>query len=270
MTSGFLDDSRSVIAIEGPDAATFLQGLLTNDVERASNTQAVYAAMLTPQGKFLFDMILYRPEAELFLADVDKARAQALSTRLSMYKLRAKVEIRIRDDLSTYVLQDGNSGLDLTEAASASPDPRDDKLGWRALSSGPIPDLSTGDPAAYARACIDLGVPLSGLDLKPEDTFPLDADFERLNGVDFHKGCYVGQEVTARMKHKSERRKRLYRIEADPAALTTGATITSNGKDAGQIGSTAEGAGLAVMRVDRAESGPLQVSGVPAMATAID
>ncbi|MBX2854567.1 MAG: folate-binding protein [Rhodobacteraceae bacterium] len=270
MTSGFLDDSRSVIMIEGPDAENFLQGLLTNDISRASANEAIYAAMLSPQGKFLFDTILYRPAPERFLADVVKERAQALITRLSMYKLRAKVEIKAAGDLSVWVIQGERSGVEAIETAAIAPDPRQPALGWRAICSEPPTALPLGDPEAYARACISLGVPLSGADLKPDDSFPLDADFERLNGVDFQKGCYVGQEVTARMKHKTERRKRLYRIEADPSALAPGAVITSNGKDSGFIGSTADGAALAVMRVDRAENSDLSVGGSPATATAFD
>lgn len=275
---GRADETRSVLSVSGPDAETFLQGLLSNDVRSAQPGAPLYAAILTPQGKYLFDMVAFRPAPETFLLDVALTRRAALAQRLGLYKLRAKVAIE-PIDLSVAALwpkdapeSAADEAPPLKDVVDAGPDPRAAALGWRALVADPataLSDVGAGESADYAARRLALGVPETGSDLVAEETFPLDADFERLQGVDFKKGCYVGQEVTARMKHKADRKKRLYRLAFDGLAPAPGAAITADGKPAGVLGSVVAGAGLAVLRVDRA-SGALAVGEATAEATPFD
>jgi len=248
MTAAFHATDRDVLRIGGPDAEHFLQGLVTNDIAGLADGP-VYAAMLSPQGKYLFDFIMFRDGADILL-DVDAARATHLAKRLSLYRLRAKVEIA-EAGLAVIV----GTG-DAPEAVGASPDPRDARLGWRALVADPataLAGLPALTPDDYAALRVDCGVPASGAELRPDDSYVLEMDFERLNGVDFRKGCYVGQEVTARMKHKTELRKGLARVAIEGEPPAAGAEITSDGKPVGYLGTSARGCGLAYLRFDRAK-----------------
>ncbi len=227
--------ARDIYRITGTDRLDFLQGLITNDIAKLENG-LVYAAILTPQGKYLADFFLV-PDGEAVLLDVDASIATGLVQRLTMYKLRADVTIEETN------LQVSRGTGDMPPGAFA--DPRHEALGWRRYGAE-AGDDGTDFNALRVLHCI----PETGIELTPE-TYILEAGFERLNGVDYRKGCYVGQEVTARMKHKTELRKGLTRVEVLGAA-PVGAEILSNGKTAGILFTQSDGHGIAYLRFDRA------------------
>ena len=226
---------RTVLGISGEEARDFLQGLVTNDVAKLEHG-LVYAAMLTPQGKYRADFFL-APMGDAILLDVDSALAPGLKQALTMYKLRSKVEITETDRVVTRGLGDAPEG--------AFADPRDPALGWRGYDGQPGDDSVDWDAVRVAAL-----VPQSGVELTP-DSFILEMGFERLNGVDFRKGCYVGQEVTARMKHKTELRKGLAKVAVEGSA-PVGTDITVDDKPSGTLFTQAGGQGLAYLRFDRA------------------
>lgn len=227
---------RTVLRISGADARHFLQGLVTNDVERLDQG-LVYTAMLTPQGKYRADFFLV-PMGTDILLDVATPLAAGLKQALTMYKLRSAVEIEDTDRTVTRGLGDIHDG--------AFADPRDPTLGWRSY------DGQTGDQDVDWDALrVETIVPEGGVELMP-DSFILEMGFERLNGVDFRKGCYVGQEVTARMKHKTELRKGLAQVSVS-SPVPVGTEILADGKPAGTLYTQAGGKGLAYLRFDRAD-----------------
>jgi folate-binding protein YgfZ len=236
-------NDRTVFQITGQDARHFLQGLVTNDVNRLDRGM-VYAAILTPQGKYLADFFLV-PEGEAILLDVASDLAPGLMQRLGLYKLRSKVEITQTDRVVT-------RGLG-TPPEGAFADPRHPSLGWRGYDGQP------GETADWDALRVAACVPETGIELT-QDTFILEAGFERLNGVDFRKGCYVGQEVTARMKHKTELRKGFVIVVVEGAAPVGTEILTQDGKPAGTLYSQAGGQGIAYLRFDRAE-GEMQAEG---------
>ena len=224
--------ARVLLRLTGAEARGFLQDLVTNDIRRAEGERAVYAALLTPQGKYLSDFFVIADGAEDLLVDVARDQAQALGQRLAMYRLRRKVGIEVAP--LGVALVWGEPAPEAPEGARLVPDPRDARLGWR---------LYAPDPAAAA--------PESGVELTP-DTFVLEAGFERLNGVDFRKGCYVGQEIVARMKHKTELRRGLVRVSVDGEAAPGAEVLSEDGRAAGTLHTVAGGEGLAHLRLDRA------------------
>lgn len=227
---------RQIIAVTGADRESFLQNLVTNDVARLKEG-LVWTALLTPQGKYLADFFLV-PEGETILIDVAEPLAQGLFQRLSMYKLRADVTLTPRETGVACGTGDTPAG--------AFTDPRHPALGWRAY------DGRAGADSVSDALRVQYLVPESGIELVPNDSYPLEMNFEALNGVDFRKGCYVGQEVTARMKHKTELKKGLTRVSVS-GAVDVGTEIqTDTGKPAGTIYTQAEGAALAYLRFDRA------------------
>ena len=232
--------TRRLYRLSGHDARHFLQGLTTNNLDGIDNG-LVYTAMLTPQGKYIADFFLLA-DGDGILLDVDASIGPALVQRLTMYKLRAAVQIAEADlsvSRGTGPAPDG-----------ALPDPRHPDLGWR-LYGALVGDNGTDWDALRVRLCI----PETGIELTPE-TYILEAGFERLHGVDFRKGCYVGQEVTARMKHKTELRKGLVRVAVTGSA-PVGTEITAEGKPAGTLYTQSGGFGIAYLRLDRA-TGPMQ------------
>jgi tRNA-modifying protein YgfZ len=246
MTHGYHATDRAVLRVSGPDARDFLQGLVTNDVRRLDRGP-LYAALLSPQGKYLFDFFLV-PDGEDVLIDVKADRAAAMAQRLGMYKLRAKVAVEPTGLAVVVGLGEPPPG--------ATPDPRDPELGWRAWVADPgrlLAGLAPLAPGELDAQRVALGVPETGIELRPDEAYILEMGFERLNGVDFRKGCYVGQEVTARMKHKAELRKGLARVRVEGTPPAPGAEITGDGKAAGTLYSTAGGLGLAHLRFDRAQ-----------------
>lgn len=230
-----MTQDRTVLALTGTDRVSFLQGLVTNDVDKPVG-QIIYAALLTPQGKFIADFFVV-PQKEHFLIDVATSHAPQLAQRLNMYRLRADVQIA-----ETAVVVSRGTG-DAPEGAMA--DPRHAALGWRLYGDADVSDGTDWDAVHVENA-----VPQTGVDLTP-DTYILEAGFERLNGIDFKKGCYVGQEIAARMKHKTELKKGLAKVRVT-GAVAPGDEITSNGKPAGTVHSVSGDLALAYLRFDRA------------------
>lgn len=235
---------RAVYGVAGKDALTFLQGMVSNDVLRLERGPGlVWAALLTPQGKYLADFLIARIADGRILIDIKDSIAEATVRRLAMYRLRADVQIAPSGLQVTRGLGDG--------PADALPDPRHAALGWRCYG-----DAAGGPPAIDWDAIrVAHVIPETGIELDGE-TYLLEAGFDRLNGVDFRKGCYVGQEVTARMKHKTELRKGLVRVRVDGAAPVGSTLVTTDGKEAGTLFTQSGGAGIAHLRFDRA-TGPL-------------
>lgn len=228
---------RRILRLSGADTREFLQGLVTNDIRKLDHGP-VYAALLTPQGKYLADFFLIA-DGDSVLLDVADDLGDMLMQRLSMYRLRANVQIAAEP-------------LFLHRGTGPCPDdgfvdPRTPALGWRALRDHPQTDDAT-DWDALRVAHL---VPETGIELTP-DSFILETGFERLNGVDFRKGCYVGQEVTARMKHKTELRKGLARVSVEGQA-PVGTPLEAEGKPAGTLYTQSGGAGIAYLRFDRAQ-----------------
>jgi len=237
---------RKVFRFSGTDARKFLQNLITNDVNRL-DTGPVYSALLTPQGKFIADFFLI-PDGNDILMDVDTDAAATLIPRLNMYKLRADVTISETDLIVSRGLNDAPEG--------AVADPRDANLGWRYYGAE---DHNT-DAVDWDALRVDHKIPEMGRELDAE-SYILEMGFEGLNGVDFRKGCYVGQEVTARMKHKTELRKGLVRLVAD-ADIPENADVISNGKVIGRTHTSAGKRALAYLRYDRAD-GDISVNDIP-------
>ena len=229
--------TRHILALTGPDTDHFLQGLTTNDVSDIDD-RLVYTAILTPQGKYLADFFVTR-QGDTILVDVAASLGDMLEKRLNMYRLRAKVEI----EKTGLNMQRGTGPV----STGALADPRHPDLGWRRYSTEEESDDGTDWDAIRVAHCI----PETGIELGP-DTFILEAGFEALHGVDFKKGCYVGQEVTARMKHKTELRKGLARVSVS-MPVPVGTEITAGGKPVGTLFTQSDGAGIAYLRFDRAQ-----------------
>lgn len=245
---------RAVIEIGGTDAEQFLQGLITNDIARARDGRAIHAALLTPQGKILFDFFLVA-QARNFLLECRREIAADLIKRLTFYKLRAAVDIFDRSDaMAVYAIWDGEPNE--AEEGVLFADPRVHALGHRLILPADT-DISLSGCNSVANAeyhayRIARGVPEGGLDFPFGDTFPHEADYDQLGSVDFAKGCFVGQEVVSRMEHRGTARKRIVPVEGE-GTLTSGAEITANGSAIGSVGSVAGDKALAMIRLDRAE-----------------
>ncbi|MFD1797437.1 folate-binding protein YgfZ [Paracoccus aurantiacus] len=238
---------RRLLRVTGPDRVDFLQGVVTNDVRRAP----VYAALLTPQGKYLADFFIIPDGEDALLLDVSADQSDDLQRRLSMYKLRAKVEIAA-------------DGRGVTRGTGPAPDgaisdPRGPALGWRGYGVG------HDDGSDWDAIRVENLVPEAGIELVPNDSFILEMGFERLHGVDFRKGCYVGQEVTARMKHKTELRKGLARVVIDGEVAPGTAILLPDGREAGTIHTQSGGRAIAYLRFDRIGPG-MTAGGVPVAA----
>ncbi|TQS71374.1 folate-binding protein YgfZ [Rhodobacteraceae bacterium] len=229
---------RTLFEITGPERAEFLQGLITSDVGRLSDG-LVYTALLTPQGKYLADFFL-APHGDAILLDVASEIAPATARRLMMYKLRAKVDIAE----STLNVLRGTGPA----PAGALADPRHRALGWRLYGAQDGDDGSDWDAIRVAHC-----IPETGIELTP-DSFILEHGFERLNGVDFRKGCYVGQEVTARMKHKTELRKGLATVQLS-APVPVGTAIEADGKPVGTVLTRSGDKAIAYLRFNRTGDG---------------
>lgn len=227
---------RRILAVSGEDRVDFLQGLVTNKV----GDLPVWAALLSPQGKYLADFLVIPEEARL-LIDVDARLADDLMRRLSMYRLRSKVVIEPVD------LGVARGIGDLPRGALA--DPRHPALGWRLYGA------EGDDGTDWDRVRVQHCIPETLVELIPNETFILEAGFERLHGVDFRKGCYVGQEVTARMKHKTELKKGLVTLGIEGAAPVGTPILLPDGREAGTLFTQSGGRAIAHMRFDRMVEG---------------
>lgn len=239
-------EDRAVIAVAGPEARPFLQGLITNDVERLEPGKGLYAALLTPQGKILFDFFLVEGDGAILIDCLASARDPLLK-RLSLYKLRSKITLEPRDQLAVLAAWGGST----VRYAISYPDPRLAELGQRAIIARGEMRSDLLDAETYHAHRLALGIPESG-DFGSDRMFALDADLDELHAVDFEKGCYVGQELTARMKHRGTARKRLLPIEF----ATDGArdsSIKAAGKEIAEVVSEYGQRGFAQVRLDRLE-----------------
>lgn len=239
MMTGETAPNRTLYTITGADRIGFLQGLITNDISKAKDGLC-YAAILTPQGKYLADFFLTEREGSVLL-DVDASIGQMVAQRLTMYKLRADVTIAPSDLHVTVGLGDVPAG--------AAADPRDPAMGWRMYGGAGTEATIDWDAIRVTHVIPHTGVELNG------DTYILEAGFQRIDGVDFKKGCYVGQEITARMKHKTELKKGLVQVRIDGAA-PVGTPITADGKPVGTLFTQSGDCALAHIRFDRA-TGPM-------------
>jgi tRNA-modifying protein YgfZ len=235
---------RGFLRITGEDRVSFLQGLVTCDMKRLTERGILYGAHLSPQGKYLASFFLVPDGADGVLMDMAEAELPAMAQRLAMFKLRAKVNVDAVERSLTLGIGPAPEG--------ALPDPRDPAMGWRLYGAA----LSAGAPLDWDAIRVAAGVPEAGIELVPGESFILEMGLERLGGVDFRKGCYVGQEVTARMHLKTELRKGLVQVEVVGAALPGAAITTADGREAGVLMTRAGDRALAYLRFERAE-GPL-------------
>ena len=272
-------EDRGILAVSGPDRAGFLQGLVSNDVEKIAADRAIYAALLTAQGKYLHDFIMVAAGEAIWL-DAEAGRLADLRRRLSMYRLRAKVTLDELPDLAlAAVFGDGVCGvLDLPEQPGAARpfaggvalvDPRLMALGARVILPREeiretliAAGIAEADFAAYDRHRLALGIPDGSRDLIVEKSILLESGFDELNGVDWQKGCYIGQELTARTKYRGLIKKRLFPVRIDGPAPASGTILSLDGKEAGEMRSSRDGTGLALLRRDAVVEGqPLAAEG---------
>jgi len=262
---------RGVLEVAGADRVAFLQGLVSNDVAKAAAGTPVYAALLTAQGKYLHDFFVVTLGDALYL-DCERARLGDLQRRLSLYKLRSKVTLTDASaKFSAFAAWGDGAAAKLNLADStAKPfaggiayvDPRLAVLGVRFLvptergSDIAAAGFARADAAAYDRHRLALGVPDGSRDLEIEKSILLENGFEELNGVDFAKGCYMGQELTARTKYRALIKKRLVPVKVDGQMPAPGTPVTRNGEDVGELHSGADGVALAMLKLD-ALAGPL-------------
>src|ERR1700687_5422295 len=259
MKAAFLPD-RGVVKVSGEDARNFLNGLVTTDVTQLAPGLGRFGALLTPQGKIIVDFLITEAPSGHgggFLIDVPRPLAAGLAAKLGFYKLRAKVAVEnLSDSLGVLAVWDGDPAI---KPDLAFADPRNAALGWRILVpeelAQKVADLIGAelvDSSAYEAHRISSGVPRGGLDFMYGDAFPHETNMDRLHGVDFDKGCYVGQEVVSRMQHRGTARTRTVRILFEDFSPEPGATILAGDKVVGTLGSTAAPNGLALIRIDRA------------------
>jgi folate-binding protein YgfZ len=247
---------RGVVRVSGEDAKTFLDNLITCDLDRVSAHTARLGALLTPQGKILFDFLVFQAPEEIgsaYYLDCLKVFAPELAKRLGFYKLRAKVAVEdLSDRLAVVAGWDAPKPED--EAGLVVEDPRVPALGWRAIVAAQDAAEFGKDPAeAYHAHRIALGVPEGGRDFLFGDAFPHEALMDQLSGVDFDKGCYVGQEVVSRMQHRGTARTRIVpAIYEGGFAADVGVEVMAGEKALGKTGTGAEGRGLLMIRLDRA------------------
>lgn len=251
---------RVLIRATGPEASKFLHGVITCNVQTMAKGDSRYGALLTPQGKIISDFLFYAEGEDAFLFDVPAERAEDLLKRLTFHRLRAKVTFAKADDFAVVAVF-GDAG-EVPEGA-VYPDPRLAALGQRLVLPLAAAQALSSDAAPYEAHRIALGIPKGGPDFAYGDTFPHEADMDQLGGVDFKKGCYVGQEVVSRMEHRSTPRNRLVEVLFD-TPLATGQEITAGDKSVGQVLSVTDGRGIATVRLDRANDA--KTDGVPLLA----
>ncbi|MGE0094326.1 MAG: folate-binding protein YgfZ [Alphaproteobacteria bacterium] len=257
--------ARALLSVTGPETRPFLQGLISNDIEKVAPGRAIHAALLTAQGKYLHDFFIAMRGDGALLVDCEAARRDDLRKRLMIYRLRSKAMIEALDGWTVFAAW-GNGTLEAlhlgADAGAAAPlgegvafaDPRLAALGARALLPGDGADALTGfarvDADAYDRWRLSHGVADGSRDLEPEKSILLESNFEELNGVDFNKGCYVGQELTARTKYRGLVKKKLVPVEISGAPPEAGTPVLLDGKDVGTMRSARDGHGLALLRLD--------------------
>lgn len=274
MTNGRIAElsRRGVVSVGGEDAVKFLNDLLTSDVP-ATGGAAAYGGLLSPQGKVLFDFLVFR-EGDRFLFDLPKAAVADFIKRLGLYKLRAKIEIADLSDERKAVAAWGGDKPPILDGLVVA-DPRLAALGFRAIvpaGADMAPDFDEASVAEYDAHRIGLGVPEGGIDFTFGDSFPHDAVMDQLGGVDFKKGCYVGQEVVSRMEHRGTARRRFVLARGTGALPPVGTPVMAGEKTLGTLGSSIGGEGLALVRLDRVRDGvesgaPISAGGAAVLLT---
>lgn len=250
-------DERAVLRITGGDARKFLENIITNDVDSLGQDQARFAALLTPQGKIVADFFVVGANEEDgggFLLDVPAALAEDVAKKLGFYKLRATVTIEPRPDLAVAVILDGRANAELGIVFN---DPRHADLGQRivlpaaeAKSDLENAGFAVSETSDYHAKRIALGIPDGGKDFVYSDAYPHEADMDQLNGIDFKKGCFIGQEVVSRMERKTTPRARIVQATFDTAPFP-GVPVKVGDKPVGNMGSGVNGKGIALVRLDR-------------------
>ncbi|MGG5811689.1 YgfZ/GcvT domain-containing protein [Falsiroseomonas sp. CW058] len=241
---------RGVVEVTGEDRVAFLQGLVSNDVTKAAPGVAVWSALLTPQGKWLADFFVLAEDGRLLL-DCARDGAAELAKALGRFRLRAKVALRdASGDFAVHALWGGALPPPGTIAA---PDPRLSEAGWRVLSAAPLPaDATAGE---YDRHRLSLGLPDGAPDMERERSVLLEGGFDELHGVSWSKGCYMGQELTARTKYRGLLKKRLFPVAVAGPLPPPGTPVTRDGAEVGEMRSARDGQGLALLRIEAAEAG---------------
>ncbi len=247
MTSSLLPD-RGVLAVTGDDAESFLNRMVTNSVLAMPPGSARFAALLSPQGKLLFDFFVVR-HADGFLVDCPREQAADLAKKLTMFRLRAKVSVADRSgDLAVAAVWDGV----LMEApGQAFRDPRHDAMGYRIIAAPDAMRTFGADEKAYDAHRIACGMPRGGVDFAYGDAFAHEANMDLLHGIDFDKGCYVGQEVVSRVHHRNSARKRVVRLHGYGIVPPVGAPVQAGAASLGVVTSSAGAGALAALRIDR-------------------
>jgi hypothetical protein len=273
MATAHLKD-RGVVRVSGADARTFLDGLVTCAVDRVTPWSPRLGALLSPQGKILFDFIVFQaPEEDGggYYLDTLRAFAPDLVKRLTLYKLRAKVAIEDLSEGLGLVVGWRSAPRPPDDAGLSGPDPRLGALGWRAIvAAQDAGEFASGRAEDYHAYRIALGVPEAGKDFLLTEAFPHEALMDQLRGVDFDKGCYVGQEVVSRMQHRGTARTRVVPLlYPEGFAPEAGTDVTAGERTLGKTGTGASGRGLAMIRLDRAaealEAGlEIRAGGLPA------
>ena len=246
-------EDRGILRLSGPDLPDFLQRLLTNAMP-AGDGEAIYSALLTPQGKFLFDFILVRDKDDI-LMDTERSRLPDLLKRLKLYKLRAKIDLTDETEGHAVIaLLDESPD---PEGGFVYPDPRQDAMGRRAILPAASAEKSVSDAGytlagmdAYAKRRLEVGLPEAPYDVVPEKTFPLEANFDEMHAIDFKKGCFVGQEVTSRSKRRGNVRKRLVTCRVEGALPQPETPVRKGEREVGTVFSGAGERVIALLRLD--------------------
>ena len=271
-------DDRGILAVSGPDRRPFLQGLVSNDVDKVGPTASRYAALLTAQGKYLHDFMMVEAGESIWL-DAEAARLGDLKRRLSMYRLRARVSLDERSDLAVAAIFGAGEAAILglpSEPGAARPlgsgvafvDPRLASLGARAIlprekARAVLADAGVAETGfdTYDRLRLSLGIPDGSRDLVLEKSILLESGFDELNGVDWQKGCYIGQELTARTRYRGLVKKRLTPVRIEGPAPPSGAAVTADGREIGEMRSSRGGLGLALLRIEPVREGKILAAG---------
>ncbi|TDH59978.1 folate-binding protein [Dankookia rubra] len=249
---------RGVLEVTGEDRTAFLQGLVTNDVAGAGPPSpaaepqgpsglgtAVFAALLSPQGKWLAEFLILA-DGDRLLLDCERAQAAMLAQKLTRFRLRSRVAVR--DASAEFAVHAGWGGAPVPPDTIAAPDPRLPEAGWRALAPAPLP--ADASPEDWDRHRLALGLPEGSRDLVPEQTVLLEAGYDELHGVSWTKGCYMGQELTARTKYRGLLKRRLVPVAVDGPLPAPGTPVLAGGAEVGAMRSGRDGSGIAQLRLD--------------------
>lgn len=237
-------ENRSLIKVTGEDAAEFLQGLITNDITLLDSQDSLYACMLTPQGKFLYEFFIFK-DGDIYFLDTEKDRLAECLKRLQMYKLRAKVMLEADDSALCFASLDAKPNLDNSYII---PDPRHEQAGWRIYTTEALTPAAPFE--VYDCHRIRLGLPDGARDITPERSTMAEARMDAINGVSYKKGCYVGQEVTARMHHRGLAKKQLIPVKMKGTLPTTGQNLVLEDKVIGEIRSVCHEFAMVLTRIE--------------------